>query len=615
MKKHFLKLVLTLFVTVCSFAMFAAVTYAEPGPAVLDPDRFDGGNGTEKSPYEIATIEQMEYLASITGRHSYFMPDSDLYFILTADIGSKDEPLRTCLFKFGKLNNTTQTCRIYFDGNDKTVYVDIEYQDGELEIQGNIGLFGECENTTIKNLVLEGRIDAGAYNRVGGICGFAKGDVEILNCENNAVITGYIDVGGICGYACGPINISMCMNNAVITGYREVGGICGKFMEGLPNSSIEYCWNSGKVKGYSSIGGICGYFSGASNKYAESGIWCCNNKATVWGTDCVGGICGDFFGKMYGCSAQSGIIVKSTGNRGKSSNGGLLVGRLSYSKVIYSCAEQFDNTNLIGDAIEADYNNSVIILPNRFVFEFPKSIKETQVYKDTCKKAETEDETETDRKTIFEAYLHYSVLEWLGNYYSSDYSTEYYTYEPSGDGIVWNADVVQQLLESDVLNDTVAELGAVVKRGSDEEIYTKMMEIYPLWIEQIQAIRAQEPYEYIPGNSEKIDPMRVPGLFGSSGIIAKDFAEFVKVEATGDSEEILNCVLEISPDIIQGLKELIQDGAPVLSTGSTLSKGSTEILFGIGGIALGFVCGMLIGRKKKKSVLANAPEEEIEDNE
>ena len=74
---------------------------------------------------------------------------------------------------------------------------------------------------------------------------------------------------------------------------------------------------------------------------------------------------------------------------------------------------------------------------------------------------------------------------------------------------------------------------------------------------------------------------------------------------------IFNFFLEISPDIIQGLKELIQDGASVVSTGSTLSKGSTEILFGIGGIALGFVCGLLIGRKKKKA----APEEEIKDEE
>ncbi len=68
---------------------------------------------------------------------------------------------------------------------------------------------------------------------------------------------------------------------------------------------------------------------------------------------------------------------------------------------------------------------------------------------------------------------------------------------------------------------------------------------------------------------------------------------------------------------------IIKDGVCVIcglemgiqSPGSTLSGGNIAIITAVAGIAFGLVCGLLIGKEKKKLATAGGAEKEIKDEE
>ncbi|MCM1149003.1 MAG: S-layer homology domain-containing protein [Butyricicoccus sp.] len=116
----------------------------------------------------------------------------------------------------------------------------------------NAGLFGYLSaEGTIKNLVVEGEVNASADN-AGGIVGTAYG--AVLNCGNYATVTGTGNasvIGGIAGMSYAEIN--NCFNAGNVSGYSNVGGIVGATM-----GPIDSCYNVGAVSGDGCIGGIAG---------------------------------------------------------------------------------------------------------------------------------------------------------------------------------------------------------------------------------------------------------------------------------------------------------------------------------------------------------------------
>ena len=166
--------------------------------------------------------------------------------------------------------------------------------------EGNIGVFAQVTDATIKNLTVSGTLNSTNYTG-GGICATGK-DTIIINCTNKANIkeSGKINsenpsVGGIVGKVLGNSNLKIinCHNEGNIVGDSQTGGIVGSMVGNIIN-----CYNIGEVTGnlganYGAVGGIAGYIQ-------NGGIYNCYNigKVTSWNTSkggyaSAGGILGN----------------------------------------------------------------------------------------------------------------------------------------------------------------------------------------------------------------------------------------------------------------------------------------------------------------------------------
>ncbi len=155
---------------------------------------YEGGDGSEDSPYLIASAEQLALLARETNEdHSQY---TDVYFRLTEDIdlsGHSWEPI----------GNSAQSFLGGFDGNGHTIsglYIDAPDEDN----QGLFGYLGddetasaEVKNIGIVNSFIEGK------NAVGSIAGISYGTIS--NIYADGFVTGSGMAGGIAGSNIGTV--------------------------------------------------------------------------------------------------------------------------------------------------------------------------------------------------------------------------------------------------------------------------------------------------------------------------------------------------------------------------------------------------------------------------
>lgn len=189
---------------------------------------------------------------------------------------------------------------------------------------GFVGFFGRLgENARLEKLTLR---DSYFYGTecVGGIAGYAKETVSIVDCSNYATVKSEAEAGGILGYsAATSLTITNCENHGNIsTAKSYAAGIVGYL--GL-TGVITYCHNSGALKGDGYIGGITGYM-------ADGTIENCYNTfsaSSKIGFNRIGGICG---------RQENGLINKcyNTGNLITSSVVGGIVG-VSDSGEVSNC--------------------------------------------------------------------------------------------------------------------------------------------------------------------------------------------------------------------------------------------------------------------------------------
>ena len=183
----------------------------------------------------------------------------------------------------------------------------VTFENVSITSRGNVktaGAVAGTNNGVIKNVVVEGSINTPYYDNVGGIAGINNN--KIVNCENNAIVTGKENVGGISGTLL--LKESGLADNNTnygeIKGTNNVGGCYGYAYENVVKTDNSFTYNleqnenKSNVTGKENVGGIVGKAVGA-DRYSSSwsgygyfNLSLMSNIGEINGTNNVGGIVG-----------------------------------------------------------------------------------------------------------------------------------------------------------------------------------------------------------------------------------------------------------------------------------------------------------------------------------
>ena len=208
-------------------------------------------------------------------------------------------------------------------------------------------LAGTCSGL-IENVTVSGTVSAKYYDAVGGIIGVCDGG-KIINCTNNASVSGANITGGIAGRAelGGSDFIKKVVNNGSVDAEEKVGGVFGvltaKAMVGT--LGISELTNNGEVHGESYVGGVIGDVYGAH--FVTGGSWVYNyfdfslleNNADVFGDDA-------YVGGLVGHALQLNTITVSK-NTADITGGDYVGGFIGHAEGTYIDAKDSPNNSMI----------------------------------------------------------------------------------------------------------------------------------------------------------------------------------------------------------------------------------------------------------------------------
>ena len=294
---------------------------------------YAGGDGTEASPYEIATGDQFAYFAEQIGQGV----DTDAHYVLTYDIDLTARSWEPIGWTYDDYSAGRYFCGT-FDGQGHSITYRISEIDRVSDYTA-VGLFGFAEGE-LANLTVNGSISSftstsGAW--IGGLCGLFAGNVE--NCVSDVDITmasGTTNAtffGGLTGEMQGGTmrdslysgKIDLSITTAM--GDLYVGGLSGTLHAG----SIVSCKNEGSVRfaapnyklGYA--GGITGMvYTGGYPVVSE--VHDCYNTGKVSSTGYAGGVAGSVSAILsYEGEGVSGVYgcFSTARAEGKTSSGAI----------------------------------------------------------------------------------------------------------------------------------------------------------------------------------------------------------------------------------------------------------------------------------------------------
>ena len=324
---------------------------------------FDG-EGSEQSPYIIATAEDLAKLsADVAGGNDY----ADKHFKLNVDLDLAN-------INWTAIGSNALPFAGIFDGNNHLIF-NLSYNNTLSNTVANSGhgLFSTITGT-VKNLAVSGSVtsiarytalvvghnnygtvdnctsygDVYGFGNVGGVVGLCKGTVS--NCVNYATVqdngvaksyrfggvvgttsAGVVEncinrgkviintsttngiVGGVIGLKEGNSNISNCYNYGYVKSpVNYAGGIVGQASG--DGTFISNCYNYAPVEGATSVGGIVSYMK------AKISISNCENYALIKGKGTVSGIVGYTNGDVSDCLNVGSIYATSTYSAGVVAN-------------------------------------------------------------------------------------------------------------------------------------------------------------------------------------------------------------------------------------------------------------------------------------------------------
>ena len=270
-----------------------------------DLKNFSGGEGTQASPYQIATPDDLVQLTTRMANESKYDAFADKYYVQTADIDMDGKA-------FAAIGSTP-------GAPFKGVYDGGHFSVSNLSVQGvssdapASGLFGYADGATIKNLSVVNRSNPGAFVRVGGVVGYAKNstidDCHISGGELTAAanmlggIVGDLVGGSVKNCTAAGVKLTQSKNYAAaIAAYAHDGAV------------IEHCkvLPGTVVSGANEIGGIVGKMEGGSIKECSAEELTISSSAEDVGavggwvisectiSDCVVSACSVTAGTNYG---------------------------------------------------------------------------------------------------------------------------------------------------------------------------------------------------------------------------------------------------------------------------------------------------------------------------
>jgi uncharacterized protein YrrD len=244
---------------------------------------YDGGDGSEGSPFEIRTAEQLNEI----GQHS---EDWGSYFILTDNIDlsgftGTDFNMIGVWIEWADPGNNPFTGVVDGRGHIISDFTYTSTGTDGIGLFGYIGIGGEVSNLRLVNA----NVSAGTGVFVGSLAGANVGSISECWASGSISGTGY--VGGLVGGSGGTISfccasgnvtgsdigfgglvgsnggaISNCYATSSVIGDECLGGLVGY---NDSNGSISYCYASGSVSGDDDLGGLLGV-DGGGGSYTSS---------------------------------------------------------------------------------------------------------------------------------------------------------------------------------------------------------------------------------------------------------------------------------------------------------------------------------------------------------
>ena len=254
-------------------------------------ETYDGGDGTQENPYQIANAEQLALLAQQTNNGI----GANAYYILIDDICLNEEGGRQNWTPIGMPNAFFGG---HFDGNGKTISGLCHVQD-ETTSDPIVGLFGCTDGAEIKNVRLNMCEINSDAEYVGALVGYAgRSNISDCSLEDSYIFSGEGVVGGLIGYMGTPYGaisddpdtcyLDGCFISAsvVVEGART-GGIvaqCNSYITPNVPYVVKNCVNEGTVLGRGETGGIGGWLF-------FTNVMGCTNHGSITGGS-TGGIAG-----------------------------------------------------------------------------------------------------------------------------------------------------------------------------------------------------------------------------------------------------------------------------------------------------------------------------------
>ncbi|MDD3687260.1 MAG: GLUG motif-containing protein, partial [Bacteroidales bacterium] len=250
---------LAIYTVVALVAMNFSFIKVDVANAVDHP--FAGGNGTEGSPYQIATCEQLQAMKDYLNSDFILNNDIDCSDTVNWNDGAGFESISD-----GNNHNSENPFTGNFDGAGHVI------TDLYMNAPRAVGLFpwvlgGSISNVGLVNL--EVRNDGSGSDVTGGLVGFLEdetvGEITRNGIIRNSFVTGVVFggggvVGGLVGLNGGSIYDSYSHADVSSNG-ADIGGFVGMNDDWYGLGIINNCYSTGNVHGSAEVGGFVGYHS------------------------------------------------------------------------------------------------------------------------------------------------------------------------------------------------------------------------------------------------------------------------------------------------------------------------------------------------------------------